>query len=94
MAFQFDLSPKLRFKIGKLLKKDQKKVEIINRKIQQIINTKPEDIDERYKGLRYDFSGLKRVHIDGPFVMTFRVDWTNNFVYFKDYDHHDRIYER
>ena len=94
MAFTFDLSPKLKFKIKKLLKKDRKKVEIITSKIRQVINTDQGGIDKRYKNLRYDSSNSKRVHIEGPFVMTFRVDKANNFIYFKDYDHHDRIYER
>lgn len=92
--FLYDLSDKLKFKIRKLLKKDRKKVEIINRKIKEVISTDPRSIDERYKNLRYDLSDRKRVHIDGPFVMTFRVDKSRNFILFLDYDHHDRAYGR
>jgi len=36
--FNFDLTDELKIKIRKLLKKDKKKVEIINKKIKEIIN--------------------------------------------------------
>lgn len=94
MAFEFDLTDKLKFKIKKLVKKDKKKVEIINRRIKEVIATDSKDIDGRYKNLRHDLSDRKRVHIDGPFVLTFRVVKSKNFILFLDYDHHDRIYKR
>lgn len=90
--FSFDLSDKLKLKIRKLLRKDRKKVGIINRKIREVVSTRPKDIDGRYKNLRHDMSDRKRVHIEGPFVMTFRVDKARGFILFLDYDHHDRIY--
>ena len=86
--FSFDLTDEL--KIKKLLKKD-KKVEIINKKIKEIINNDSETI-KRYKNLRYDMSELKRVHIDKSFVLTFKVDLVNNFILFVDFDHHDTVY--
>ena len=89
--FSFDLSDKLKIKISKLSKKDKKKVEIINKKIKEIVNNDAETI-KRYKNLRSDLSDLKRVHIDKSFVLTFKVDISNNFILFYDFDHHDRIY--
>jgi len=89
--FDFDLSDKLKFIIGKLVKRDKKKVEIINKKIREIINNDSESI-KRYKNLKYDFKDFKRVHIDNNFVLTFKVDIDKNFILFVDLDHHDNIY--
>jgi len=89
--FYFDLTDDLKLKIKKLAKKDKKKAEIINKKIKEIVNNDKESIG-RYKNLRHDLSDLKRVHIDKSFVLTFKVDITNNFILFVDFDHHDDIY--
>lgn len=79
--FSFDLTDELKLKIKKLLTKDKKKVEIINKKIKEIINNDSETI-KRYKNLKYDLSELKRVNIDKLFVLIFKVD----------FDHHDTVY--
>ncbi len=89
--FDFDLTDELKLKISKLVKKDKKKVEIINKKIKEIINSSPESI-QHYKNLRYDLKEFKRVHIDKHFVLTFKVDLSKNFILFADFDHHDNIY--
>ena len=89
--FEFDISDELKLKIRKLLKKDKKKVEIINKKIKEIINNDNGSID-RYKNLRYDLKHLKRVHIDQHFVLVFKIDKSKNFILFEDFDHHDNVY--
>ena len=89
--FSFDLTDELKFKINKLVRKDKKKVEIINKKIKEIINCTPETV-QHYKNLRYDLKEFKRVHIDKSFVLTFRVDLARNFILFADFDHHDDVY--
>lgn len=89
--FNFELTDELKIKIIKLLKKDKIKVEIINKKIKEIINNDNEGI-ERYKNLRHDLKHLKRVHIDKHFVLTFKVDKEKSFILFEDFDHHDKIY--
>jgi len=89
--FEFDLTDELKVKIAKLVKKDKKKVEIINKKIREIVNSDEVQI-QHYKNLRYDLKEFKRVHIDKHFVLTFKVDLTRRFVLFVDFDHHDRIY--
>ncbi len=89
--FDFDLSDELKFIIKKLARKDKKKVEIINKKIKEIINCDQDAIDH-YKNLRHDLSELKRVHVDKSFVLTFKVDRARNFILFVDFDHHDNIY--
>ena len=90
--FNFDLSDDLKLKIRKLVNKDKKRVEIINKKIKEIINNDASSI-ARYKNLRYDLKEFKRVHIDNHFVLTFKVDINNNFILFVDLDHHDNIYK-
>jgi len=89
--FDFDLSDELKFKIKKLARKDKKKVEIINKKIIEIISSDAESINH-YKNLRYDMKEFKRVHIDRSFVLTFKVDLQKKFILFVDFDHHDNIY--
>jgi YafQ family addiction module toxin component len=91
--FDFDLSDGLRLKINKLLKKDKKKVSIINKKIQEVVNCNKEPI-ERYKNLRYGFKRYKRIHIDRSFVLIFEVKLNENLIIFTDFDHHDRIYKK
>ena len=90
--FDFNLSDELKLKIRKLVNKDKKKVEIINKKIKEIINNDVVSI-VRYKNLRYDLKEFKRVHIDNNFVLTFKVDVKNNFILFADLDHHDNVYK-
>ena len=89
--FDFDLSDELKIKIRKILKKDKEKVEIINKKIKEIVNNDPNSI-ERYKNLRHELKNFKRVHIDKHFVLIFKVDKEKNFILFEDFDHHDKIY--
>jgi len=89
----FDLTDELKFIIRKLVKKDKKKVEIINKKIKEIINCDKTSI-QHYKNLRHDLKEYKRVHIQTSFVLVFKVDIFNNFILFVDFDHHDKIYKK
>lgn len=91
--FDFDLSDELKFIIKKLIKKDKKKVEIINKKIKEIANSDLKTINH-YKNLKYNMKEFKRIHIDNNFVLTFKVDQQNNFILFVDLDHHDNIYKK
>jgi len=90
--FDFDISDELKFIIKKLSGKDKKKVDIINKKIREIINC-DYNLINHYKNLKYDLKEFKRVHIDKNFVLTFKVDLQNNFILFTDFDHHDKIYK-
>lgn len=89
--FDFDLTDELKIILRKLSKKDRKRVEMISRKIREIINNDRQSID-RYKNLQQDLKHLKRVHIDNHFVLTFSVDKEKNFILFVEFDHHDNIY--
>ena len=91
--FDFNLSDELKLIIRKLIKKDKKRVKIINKKIREIVNRNKESI-QSYKNLKHDLKDFKRVHIDGSFVLVFKVDIPSNFVLFVDFDHHDKVYKK
>ena len=91
--FDFDLTDELKIIIKKLIKKYKKKVEIINKKIREIVNSDEVSI-QHYKNLRNDLKDFKRVHIGKSFVLVFKVDIKNKFILFADFDHHDKIYKK
>jgi mRNA-degrading endonuclease RelE of RelBE toxin-antitoxin system len=61
--------------------------------MKEVVNNDAKTAASRYKNLRQDLKGLKRVHIDRNFVLTFRVDEAREFVFFADFDHHDKVYK-
>ena len=86
--YQLKIKPELNKILEKLAKKNKKQVEIILKKVDEII------IDpNRYKNLRKPFNHWKRVHIDTQFILTFSVDENIKTVTLEDYDHHDKIYK-
>lgn len=91
--FNFNLSDELKLIIKKLVKKDKKKAEIINKKIKEIVNSDKQSI-KHYKNLRHDLKDYKRVHIEKSFVLAFKVNVLDNFILFVDFDHHDKIYKK
>ena len=93
MPFEYDLDPKLKDIVEKLKRKDRQRIEILYKKIKQIINSDEITI-EHFKNLRHDLSDRKRVHIDKSFVLTFKFDKSRKFVLFLDFDHHDNIYKK
>ena len=76
-------------KFRKLSIKNKKQMEIISKKIQEIIKN-----PLHYKNLRKPLQHLKRVHIDNSFVLVFSVDENSRIVVFEDYYHHDKIYKK
>jgi YafQ family addiction module toxin component len=89
MARGYKTSKNLDRILSKLYKKDKKLYEQIVKKIKEVINSA--DV-EHYKNLRYDLKEFKRVHVGDSFVLVFKYDKQNDFVYFDDFDHHDKIY--
>ncbi len=69
----------------KLKKKNPKQMEIISKKIQQILEN-----PYHFKPLRGDMSGIRRVHIDKSFVLIYEIN--EKEIIILDYDHHDNIY--
>ncbi len=73
---------------SKLAKKDTTKLQIINKKIKEILKN-----PQRSKNLKAPLNNWKRVHIDSHFVLTFSIDETTKIITLEDYDHHDNIYK-
>lgn len=87
MVYALDIPEHLNKIFQKLSKKDKKQLEIINKKINEILEN-----PYHYKPLRGDMHGSFRVHIKKSFVLTFEIDEENKVVRLLDYDHHDNIY--
>lgn len=91
--FDFDLSDELKLIIRKLLKKDKKRVIILNKKIKEIIDNNSKTID-RYHNCGYNLKEYKHVHIDKSFVLLFKVDKEDNFILFAKLGHHDDFFKK
>jgi mRNA-degrading endonuclease RelE of RelBE toxin-antitoxin system len=61
------------------------------KKIEEILSN--EDLDH-YKNLRVPLQNFKRVHVRGPFVLTFKYIKSEDKIVFYDFDHHDYIYSK
>lgn len=87
MSYALQISEELNNKFEKLSKKNKKQLEIINKKLQQILIN-----PYHFKPLRGDMHGSRRVHIDKSFVLTYEIDENKKVIKVLDYDHHDKIY--
>jgi len=76
--------------LKKLEKKDKQLYENLINKMNEVLNSL--DIGH-YKNLKHSLKEYKRVHV-GNFVLLFKYDRNNDFVYFTDFDHHDKIYNK
>lgn len=72
---------------SKLAKKNPNQMEIISKKIQEILEE-----PHRFKPMRFPLAGRRRVHF-GSFVLLFSIDEQRKTVILEDYEHHDRIYK-
>ena len=89
--------PAYRLQIGEDLKASLKKLFKKNRTLYDAVLNKAEEIldnPQRYKPLRYDLKGLRRVHLEKSFVLVFEVDEKNKVVKLVDLRHHEEIYRR
>ena len=82
----------IKVEIKVLSKRNKKLVEILNKKIKQIIDSDEFTIDH-YKNLRHGLSDYKRVHIDKSFVLLFKVFKEKNYILFDKLKHHDDAYK-
>ena len=87
MAYSLSISDLADKKFRKLARKNKIQLEIINKKIQQILVN-----PYHFKPLKGDMKGARRVHIDTSFVLTYEIDEKLKIVTLLDYDHHDNIY--
>lgn len=90
MPRQYKLSKNFERILDRLQKKDKQLYENLLNKMSEVLNSA--DI-EHYKNLRHNMKDKKRVHI-GHFVLVFKHDKANDFVFFDDFDHHDHMYKR
>jgi YafQ family addiction module toxin component len=70
----------------RLLKKDRKQLEAVNKKIEQILSD-----PLQFKPLRSPLEGLRRVHV-GSFVLIYKVIENPPTVLIVKYKHHDEAY--
>jgi len=83
---RWKVSDRLQEAMNKLSKKDKSLYEQLLKKMDEIVNCP--DVSH-YKNLRYHMKDSKRVHI-GHFVLIFQ--YSEEFIYFDDFDHHDKVY--
>ena len=88
MIYPYELRKNVEQILFKLANKNPKQLEIIENKINEILQN-----PQHYKNLRNPLQHLKRVHIDKSFVLIFSVDENSKRVIIEDYDHHDQIYK-
>lgn len=89
MNFSLEIPDHLIEVFNKLLIKDKHQLEIINKKIIQILLN-----PYLFKPLRGDMKGARRVHVAKSFVLVYTIDEKNKIIRLLDYDHHDKIYRR
>ena len=86
---EFAIEKKLQKILEKVQKKDKVLYQAFQRKVEEIL-TCP-DVNH-YKNLRKPLQHLKRVHILGSFVLTFRYLEAEDKIILYDLAHHDTIY--
>ena len=72
----------------KLGKKNPKQMEIIEKKLSEIIQG-----PHHYKNLKKPLQYLKRIHVDKSFVLTFSINEEEKTITIENYKHHDDIYK-
>jgi mRNA interferase RelE/StbE/toxin YoeB len=87
MAYGLSIPEQLDKVFSKLVKKNKKQMQIVNKKLRQILEN-----PYHFKPLRGDMHGARRVHIDKSFVLIYEIDEQNKIVRLLDYDHHSSIY--
>jgi YafQ family addiction module toxin component len=87
--YALDIKPEADRIFKKLAKKNQKQLEIIHKKIQEI-QTNPQHI---YKFLNKPLQTFNRVHIDRHFVLIFKVRHEKGTIEVYYFDHHDNVYK-
>jgi YafQ family addiction module toxin component len=86
--YSLDIDIELLKKFDKLKKKNKKQLDIILKKVEEVLIN-----PNRYKNLRAPLNEWKRIHIDKHFVLTFSVNEDSKTVTLEDYEHHDNIYK-
>ena len=91
MTLDYDFSDKLKAKVTTLRKTDKKLTEALFDKVTEVLS-RDETTVEFYKNLKSPMQEFKRVHVDS-FVLIFKFFKKEKFVFFEDFDHHDKAYQ-
>jgi len=89
MDYKLEILENLDRVFHKLSKKNKKSLEIINNKINSILEN-----PYQFKPLRNEMAGIRRVHIGKSFVLTYEILESERIVRLLDYDHHDKIFKK
>ena len=87
MTYNLEVRDHLYKLFKKMEKKGKQKLEIINKKIKEIL----ED-PHRYKPLKAPMQHMYRVHIGGSFILIFSINEKTKSVVLEDFAHHDEAY--
>ena len=87
MTYKLEMRNHLYKLFKKMEKKERQKLEIINKKVKEIL----ED-PHRYKTLKAPMQHMSRVHIGGSFVLIFSINEKTKSVILEDFAHHDEAY--
>jgi YafQ family addiction module toxin component len=87
-VYKLAIKESLDKKFKKLRKKDREMLQLIDKKVQDIL-----DNPHRFKPLRKPLQNNRRVHIAGSFVLVYEIDDEENLVTLLDFDHHDNVYK-
>lgn len=83
-----EIRPELHEKFLKMAKKERHRLEMIHKKVKQILEN-----PHHFKPLHKPMQGYRRVHIDSSFVLTYSINEESRTVILEDFDHHDNVYE-
>jgi len=87
MTYNLEIRANLYRLFKKMEKRERQKLEIINKKVKEII----ED-PHRYKPLKVPMQHMRRVHIAGSFILIFSINEKTETVILEDFAHHDEAY--
>ena len=88
-GYSYSIEKKLKAKLKRTYKKDKKLYDAVMKKIEEIMEN-----PHRYKPLRHDLKGSRRVHLERSFVLVFEIAEEEKMVRFLDLGHHDEIYRK
>lgn len=87
MGYSLIIPKKLDKKFSKLAKKDKAHMQIIDEKVEKILEN-----PHQFKPLSGNMKGMWRVHIGKSFVLTYEILENGKIVKLLDYEHHDKVY--
>jgi YafQ family addiction module toxin component len=86
--YNLEIKESLDKKFKKIKKKDREMIELIDRKVRDIL-----DDPYRFKPLRKPLQNKRRVHVGGAFVLIYEINEEERVVTLLEFEHHDNIYK-